>query len=120
MTTYSFLAQDGAQLAYSDEGEGLPVLALAGFSRTRHDFDYLARHLHDARLIRLDSRGRGESAWTGVETYTVPQETRDALALLDHLGVERAAVIGSSRGGILGMMMAMMAPQRVCGVATYH
>jgi len=116
MTTHSFQAKDGARLAYSAEGEGLPVLALAGFSRTRHDFDYLARHLPDARLIRLDSRGRGESEWTGAGTYNVPQETRDALALLDHLGVERAAVIGSSRGGVLGMMMAVMAPQRLCGV----
>lgn len=117
MTQGTFHAEDGATLAYTDEGEGLPLLALAGFSRNRHDFDYLARHLPDCvRLIRLDSRGRGDSQWTGADTYNVPQEARDALALLDHLGVARAAVIGSSRGGILGMVMAASAPNRVAGV----
>lgn len=116
MTTGSFQAEDGARLAYSDTGTGLPVLALAGFSRNGRDFDYLARHLSGVRLIRLDSRGRGESDRTGPETYTVAQEARDALALLDHLGVDRAAVIGTSRGGLLGMVMAASAPHRVCGL----
>lgn len=116
MTKASFLADDGARLAYSDEGTGLPLLALAGFTRNSRDFDYLARHLPGVRLIRLDSRGRGESQWTGADSYTAPREARDALALLDHLGVDRAAVIGSSRGGILGLLIAATAPQRLCGV----
>ncbi|MGQ3675473.1 alpha/beta fold hydrolase [Xanthobacter sp. TB0139] len=116
MNTGSFQAEDDARLAFSDIGEGWPLLALAGFTRNGRDFDYLAHHLPDIRLIRLDSRGRGESEWTGAETYNVLQETRDALALLDHLGVERTAVIGSSRGGLLGMMMAMIAHERVVGL----
>ncbi len=116
MSTSSFLAEDGASLTYSDVGEGLPVLALAGFTRNGRDFDYIVRHLHDIRLIRLDSRGRGESQWTGADSYNVMQETRDAIALLDHLGVRRAAIIGSSRGGLLGMMMALTARERVVGV----
>lgn len=111
-----FQAQDGANLAFSDVGTGRPVLALAGFTRNRRDFDYLARHLRDVRLIRLDSRGRGESDWTGVDTYNPVQESKDALALLDHLGIRRAAIIGSSRGGILAMLMAMTAAERVAGV----
>lgn len=44
------------------------------------------------------------------------QEARDALALLDHLGIARAAVIGSSRGGLLAMAMAAMVPERVAGI----
>lgn len=112
----SFLAEDGARLAYCDAGEGLPLLALAGFTRCSRDFDYLARHLPDVRLIRLDSRGRGESQWTGAGTYNLMQETRDAIALLDHLGVARAAIIGSSRGGLVGMMMAFTARERVIGL----
>lgn len=92
-----FSAKDGANLAYRDDGEGLPLLALAGLSRDGRDFDYLARHLpHDIRLLRLDCRGRGSSDWTGPESYNVGQEAQDALALLDHLGIERAAIIGSS------------------------
>jgi len=111
-----FHTPDGVGLAFSDTGTGRPLLALAGFTRNGRDFDYMGRRLRDVRLIRLDSRGRGDSDWTGADSYNVVQETSDALALLDHLGVPRAAVIGSSRGGILGMLMAMTAPARVAGV----
>ena len=105
----AFAAPDGAQLAYADEGQGLPLLCLAGLTRTMADFDYLRPHLPPLRLIRMDCRGRGGSAWTGAATYTVPQEARDALALLDHLGVARAAILGTSRGGLIGMMLAATA-----------
>ncbi|MDP2803813.1 MAG: alpha/beta hydrolase [Phreatobacter sp.] len=112
-----FRAEDGARLAYRDEGDGLPLLALAGLTRDGRDFDYLVRRLpHDVRLIRLDSRGRGESDWTGPDTYTVPQETRDVLALLDHLNLAQAAIIGSSRGGLIGMVIAAMAKHRLLGL----
>lgn len=112
-----FLAEDGTRLAYRDEGAGLPLLALAGMTRDGHDFDYLAHHLPaDVRLIRLDSRGRGASGWADWHSYTVGQEARDALALLDHLGLAQAAVIGSSRGGLLGMVLAAVAHARLCGL----
>lgn len=112
-----FQAEDGARLAFRDEGEGLPLLALAGLTRDSRDFDYLAHHLpSDVRLIRLDSRGRGESAWTGAATYTIAQEARDALALLDHLALPAAAIIGSSRGGLIGMVVAATARPRLLGL----
>ena len=111
-----FSAADGTRLAYRDDGRGKVLLALAGLTRDGRDFDYLARHLPDVRLIRLDSRGRGGSDRADPETYTVAQEARDALALLDHLRIGRAAVIGSSRGGLLGMSMVALAPERVVGL----
>ena len=111
-----FAAPDGARLAYRDEGRGVPVLCLSGLTRTMGDFDYLAPHVPSCRLIRMDCRGRGASAWTGAESYTVPFEARDALALLDHLGVERAAVIGTSRGGLIGMLLAATARDRLLGL----
>jgi pimeloyl-ACP methyl ester carboxylesterase len=112
----SFRTADGARLAYVDQGDGLPLLALAGLTRDGRDFDYLARHLTGVRLIRLDSRGRGGSDWTGAATYTVAQEAADALALLDHLGLAQAGIIGSSRGGLLGMVMAASARPRLLGL----
>lgn len=113
----AFLAEDGTRLAYRDEGAGLPVLALAGMTRDGRDFEYLACHLPaDIRLIRLDSRGRGASAWADWHSYTVVQEARDALALLDHLGLDRVAVVGTSRGGLLGMVMAAFAKARLIGL----
>jgi len=111
-----FAGPDGARLAYSDEGAGLPVLCLAGLTRTMADFDYLRPHLPPIRLIRMDYRGRGASAWTGAASYTVLQEAQDALALLDHLEVDRAAVLGTSRGGLIGMLLAVLAKDRLVGL----
>ncbi len=114
--TGTFTALDGATLAYGDDGQGMAVLCLAGLTRTMADFDPLAPHLPPCRLIRMDYRGRGASARTGPATYTVPTEARDALALLDHLGVDRAAVIGTSRGGLIGMFLAATARPRLIGL----
>lgn len=116
MTAF-FTATDGARLAYKDEGAGLPVLCLPGLTRTMGDFAYMIPHLPPVRLIRMDYRGRGESQWTGAETYTVPQEAQDALRLLDHLEIDKAAVLGTSRGGLIAMFLAATAKDRLRGVA---
>ena len=115
MTAF-FTAPDGARLAYSDSGTGLPLLCLSGLTRTMGDFDYLAPHLPPLRLIRMDYRGRGQSAWTGPATYTIPTEAADAIALLDHLGIARAAILGTSRGGLIGMVLAATAKPRLLGL----
>lgn len=111
-----FTAADGARLYYSDEGHGIALLCLAGLTRTGADFDYVAPHLPPLRLIRMDYRGRGRSDWTGAETYTIAQEGADALALLDHLGIESAAILGTSRGGLIGLYLCAVAPERVRGL----
>ncbi|MFN4101229.1 MAG: alpha/beta fold hydrolase [Pararhodobacter sp.] len=111
-----FTAADGAQLWYTDAGHGIPLLCLAGLTRNSSDFDYLAPHLPPLRLIRMDYRGRGKSDWTGAETYSLVQEASDALALLDHLGIEAAAILGTSRGGLIGMYLSAVAPERVRGL----
>jgi pimeloyl-ACP methyl ester carboxylesterase len=114
--TDHLLLSDGPRIAYRDEGAGLPVLCLPGLTRTMADFDYMIPHLPPCRLIRMDYRGRGESQWTGAASYTVPQEGRDALDLLDHLGIARAAIIGTSRGGLIGMLLAAVAHDRLLGL----
>ena len=111
-----FTTADGTTIAYDDRGTGLPVLCLPGLTRTMGDFAYVMPHLPPCRLIRMDYRGRGDSGWSGAATYTVPQEARDALALLDHLGVAQAAVIGTSRGGLIGMLLAVLAKDRLLGL----
>lgn len=112
-----FTAADGTDLFFSDEGTGLPILCLSGLTRTAADFDYVAAHLPGIRLIRLDYRGRGQSDWADPATYTVPQEAKDAIALLDHLGLKQAAILGSSRGGLIAMWLAATAKDRLLGVA---
>lgn len=111
-----YTANDGTKLHYLDEGDGLPVIALAGLTRNAQDFDHVAPHLN-VRLIRPDYRGRGLSDWADPATYTIPQETQDVLALMDHLGLEKAAILGTSRGGLIAMTMAATAKDRLIGVA---
>lgn len=115
-----FTAKDGTRLHYSDEGTGIPVLCLAGLTRNTRDFDHVAPHLPQmmpVRLIRMDYRGRGQSDWADPSTYTIPQEAEDALGLLDHLGLEKAAILGTSRGGLIAMLIAATAKDRLLGVA---
>jgi pimeloyl-ACP methyl ester carboxylesterase len=114
--TQTFTAPDGTKLAYYDEGEGLPVLCLAGLTRNSADFDYVAPHLSDVRLIRMDYRGRGDSDYADPATYTIPQESADAQALLDHLGLQAAAILGTSRGGLIALTLAATAKDRLLGV----
>ena len=111
-----FDAPDGTRLHYTDAGTGTPVLALSGLTRNGTDFDYVAPHLAGIRLIRMDYRGRGRSAWADPATYTIPTEAADALALLDHLGIGAAAILGTSRGGLIAMAIGAMAPDRLTGV----
>lgn len=114
--TQFFTTSDGTRIAFRDEGEGTPLFCLPGLTRTIQDFDYMVPHLPPCRLIRMDYRGRGASQWTGAETYTVPQEAKDAVELLDHLGVAKAALLGTSRGGLIAMVLAATVPDRVLGI----
>ena len=112
-----FDAPDGTRLYYEDAGDGIPVLCLSGLTRNARDFDYVAPHLDGVRLIRMDYRGRGLSDHADPATYAVPVEAKDAVALLDHLGVDKAAVLGTSRGGLIALILGAIARDRLLGVA---
>lgn len=113
-----FTTSDGISLHYEDTGTGLPILCLAGLTRNARDFDFVAPHLADNRLIRLDYRGRGQSEWAeDYTTYSIPREAQDVLELLDHLGLDQVAILGTSRGGLIAMMLAATAKDRLLGVA---
>jgi pimeloyl-ACP methyl ester carboxylesterase len=112
----TFQTADGVTLHFTDEGAGLPVIALAGLTRNGADFNHVAPHL-PVRLIRLDYRGRGQSDWADPATYTIPQEAQDTLALMDHLELNRSAILGTSRGGLIAMVLAATARDRLIGVA---
>lgn len=111
-----FTAPDGAQIAFVDQGSGPPVLALCGLTRNMADFDDFAALGLPVRLIRMDYRGRGASDFTGAATYTIATEAEDAIALLDHLGVDQACILGTSRGGLIAMLLATTHKPRLAGV----
>ena len=113
-----FTTSDGLSLYFTDEGAGLPILCLAGLTRTTADFDYVTPHLKGVRLIKMDYRGRGRSDFDpDWSHYSPPIECRDALELLDHLGIDKAAVLGTSRGGLNALGLAKGAKDRLLGVA---
>lgn len=114
----SFQTSDGLTLAFQDEGQGIPVLCLAGLTRNSRDFDFMAKALEqDIRLIRLDYRGRGGSEFDpNHQNYAVPVEARDAVELLDYLNLPKVVIVGTSRGGIISMLLAAMAKERLAGV----
>ncbi len=115
-----YKSSDGLDLAYRDTGRthgALPLLCLSGYSRNGTDFQYLMPHIPaDIRVIRPDFRGRGASDWADRHSYTVPQETDDILRLMDHLNIDKAAVLGTSRGGLVAMGMAAAAKDRLLGI----
>ncbi len=110
-----FTTNDGARLGYDVAGTGKPLLCLPGLTRNRNDFNYVLPHL-TGQIIRMDYRGRGASDWTGPTTYTVLQEAQDALALLDHLNIPQTAILGTSRGGLIAMLLALIAKPRLTGI----
>lgn len=114
--TQFFTTPDGLRLAYDDQGSGLPLLCLAGLTRNMADFDPVLPLTARCRLIRLDSRGRGASDHAPWQSYTVLQEAADAIALMDHLGLGRFAILGTSRGGLIAMLLAALHKPRLMGV----
>ncbi|MEP5728368.1 MAG: alpha/beta hydrolase [Sulfitobacter sp.] len=113
-----FTTSDGLELFYEDSGEGLPILCLPGLTRTTADFEYVTPHLAGNRLIKLDYRGRGQSAFDPIwQNYTIAVESRDVLELLAHLSVSKTAILGTSRGGMIAMGLAAMAKEVLLGVA---
>jgi pimeloyl-ACP methyl ester carboxylesterase len=118
-------AQDGLRLHVRSHGPrragALPVVCLPGLARTVADFDELAATLAgDAatprRVVALDSRGRGGSDYDrNPANYTLQVELADLLAVLTALGIGRAAFVGTSRGGLLAMLLAAARPTAIAG-----
>lgn len=127
-----FNTSDGHKLYYSDSAEGTgedtgkdtgkdtgqsqPLLCLAGLTRCSRDFSFLKPHVAQYRMITMDYRGRGESDHDpDFMNYNILREAKDVLELLDHLSVEKATVLGTSRGGLVAMALAAQHPERMSG-----
>jgi pimeloyl-ACP methyl ester carboxylesterase len=84
------------------------VVCAHGYSGNARDFDFLAERLaQDARVACIDFPGRGDSQWLGSALeYNPMQLAADARQLIAHLGAERVDWIGTSMGGLIGMMIA--------------
>jgi pimeloyl-ACP methyl ester carboxylesterase len=113
-----FTNRDGLRLHYRDYSgseDRPPLLCLPGLTRNARDFADLAERLSPRfRVIALDFRGRAQSEYDPVPArYVPPTYVYDVIELLDQLEISRAIFIGTSLGGLVTMLMAVMAPQRI-------
>ena len=100
------------RLHYVEWGDPDPpaVLCIHGLTQTARSFDRLAEQLStDRRVICLDVVGRGKSGWLpDPNGYDFPQYLSDVNALIARLDIERVDFVGTSMGGILGMLLASL------------
>ena len=116
LTTTGVLARPGGRLAYEAAGAGSAVVLVHGFGLDLRMWDLQVEALaENFRVVRYDCRGFGAS---GPLDPAVPYtHAEDLLALLDHLGIEGAALVGLSFGGRVALQTVLAAPTRVRGVA---
>jgi len=114
--TEGVLALPGARLAYQVTGSGQAVVLVHGFGLDMRMWDEQASHLAARfQVVRYDARGFGASGpFDPAVGYT---HAEDLLALLDHLGIQKAALAGLSFGGRVVTQAALSAPDRVTGLA---
>ena len=125
-TSLFVTAQDGLRLHVRRYGtpaaRRLPIVCLPGLTRNGSDFHELGlalgRDATEPRLVfAIDSRGRGRSTHDpNPDNYSFPLELADVLAVLTALDIGRAIVLGTSRGGILAMLLGAARPGALAGV----
>lgn len=119
--TLRFRARDGLSLAAAEHAgpEGrTPILCLSGLTRSSGDFARLAmRHAGTRRVLALDHAGHGASDRPAdVARYGIETSLADVLDTMAALHCPRAVIVGTSFGGILAMVLAVLRPSAIAGV----
>lgn len=115
-----WLDSDGVSIRYVDRGSGEPVLLLHSFGARLEFWERigLVPALSEAgfRLIAYDARGHGESGKPHAAERYGEEEVADAIRLLDHLSIDRAHVVGYSRGSEIASHLVARHPKRIRSV----
>jgi pimeloyl-ACP methyl ester carboxylesterase len=121
MRLVDWTAADGTRIVarlHGNTNAARRIVCLPGLTRNSRDFEGLAGALTrdpecPRAILAVDFRGRGLSGRPGADSYRPDVEATDVLAGLDRLGWQRPAFVGTSRGGIVTMVLAATAPDRV-------
>lgn len=116
---HHFQTSDGLSLYYRDYGSGENiVVCLPGLTRNSKDFHEIATHLASRyRVLCPDMRGRGQSDWDADwHNYHPATYINDTWNLVDHLGIGKFIILGTSLGGLMAMIMASQQAERVRAV----
>lgn len=116
----SFFDSDGVRIRYVEQGSGPPVLLIHGFIVST-DLSWIATGILDSlasgyRAIALDLRGHGESEKPHDPAAYGLHMMADVVRLLDHLGIEKAHIVGYSMGGNIALNLMTRHPDRVASV----
>ena len=116
-TQQGFVEHDGARVWYASYGSGPPVLLLHGGLGHSGNWGYqVAPLIHSGyRAVLIDSRGHGRSTRDS-RPFSYEMMASDVLAVMDFLGLERAALIGWSDGACTALILGMTEPARTAGV----
>ena len=107
----------GVDLYYETHGQGEPLIFVPSTAFSGEVWKPAQMPLVESmNVIFHDPRGCGRSM-TEQSVYTIEQMASDIVALMDHLGLARAAILGTSRGGLIAMVLAATAKHRLIGVA---
>src|SRR5262249_39346369 len=112
---------DGARIAFDVYGTPtacVPVVCIPGLTRNAADFEEVGARLCGGRqVVAVDLRGRGRSSTDATAaSYHFAQYADDVVAVCDAVGIQRAALIGTSLGGLVATHLGVRAPSRVAGL----
>jgi pimeloyl-ACP methyl ester carboxylesterase len=110
-----FVVVNGLRLHVVDSGGDKPALVLLhGIARHAHTFDHIAPEFaRRYRVIAVDMRGHGDSAWSPDGAYLVQDYVRDLEGLVDELRLTKVTLLGNSTGGRVAQVYAGLHPDRV-------
>jgi pimeloyl-ACP methyl ester carboxylesterase len=105
---------DGVQLAYEETGSGVPVLFIHEFAGDARSWEPQVNHFSRRyRCVTYHARGYPPSAVPDdVEAYSQARAVADAVAVLDHLDIEQAHIVGLSMGGFCSLHFGLTHPDR--------
>ena len=104
---------NGVDIDYSVEGHGEPLVMIMGLGGARSSWRYQTGFFKRYyRTVAFDNRGVGKTG-TSAGPYTIKTMAEDTIGLMDHLGIEKAHILGVSMGGMIAQEIAINHPERV-------